>query len=505
MLILCPRAAAAALCLMGQAALLPTGGCQPDGTGWMPAAKAAYAQVVALRFSEAQQQIRTAAAAAAPAPLVLLLEDYIDFLRAVVDDQEATTRYFHQQTERRVGAVGQMEASSPWVRYAEAEIRLHRAALLGRVGSYFSAAQEVRRACLLLEDNRRQYPRFALNHKSLAIVMVLLGALPDEFRWAAELLSGLKGSVSGGIAALEELLAEPSAEARLFEEEIRVALAFLRLNFLEDADGAWRALQVPSWNARRNPLAAYSLAVVAMRAGRTDEAIRLLEGSPEGGAYYPFWQRYYLLGLLKMNRLDTDADQPLRHFVRHFAGESGRWEACQKIAWYHLLQGDEAGYHTWMGRIRTTRRPRTEQDQAAWREARQGPMPNATLLRARLLFDGGYYQRAYDLLAQTQAAAFSGDEALEYIYRRARTAHGLKRWDEAEQYYQQTIAQGAQSPAYYACQAALQLGLLYENTRRYEQAKAAFQTCLRLKPSMYRISLHAKAKAGLARLEDKRR
>jgi hypothetical protein len=193
----------------------------------------------------------------------------------------------------------------------------------------------------------------------------------------------------------------------------------------------------------------------------------------------------------------------LRHFMQYFTGETGRWDACRKVAWYHLLRGNEQGYRTWMERIRTAERPRTEQDLAAWREARERPVPDPALLRARLLFDGGYYRRAYEELLRYPEAAYTGDNALEYVYRRARIAHALKHWEEAERYYRLTIEKGAQNPIYYACQSALQLGLMYEHTNRCVQAKQAYRTCLHLKPQLYRVSLHAKAKAGLARLQGK--
>ncbi len=465
-----------------------------------PALQTIYRQITSLRLSEARQGIQTLRQSGPPTPVLYLLENYTDFAQALLDDQEASTRHFHQQTASRLQAIRRTSGASPWKRYAEAEMRLQQAVLLGKAGRYLTCAQETRRACALLDENRRQFPHFALNGKSIAIVRALLGALPDEFRWAAELLSGVRGSVSGGIGELERLLAEGAPETLFFEEEIRLAIALLRLNLLEDKEGAWRVLQGPRWNARQNPLAAYSLALVAARSGRNDEAIQLLEASPQGAPFHPFWQRYYLLGLLKLNRLAPDADEPLRRFARHFLGETGRWEACQKIAWHALLNGDTASYRLWMNRIATARRPHSEQDQAAWREAREGPMPDPTLLRARLLFDGGYYQRAYETLIQQPAHRYTGNLALEYTYRLARIAHALAHYDEAERYYRHTLEQGAQNPTYLACQSALQLGILYEQTQRCTLAKNAYQTCLRLKPQQYRISLHAKAKAGLDRL-----
>ncbi len=74
---------------------------------------------------------------------------------------------------------------------------------------------------------------------------------------------------------------------------------------------------------------------------------------------------------------------------------------------------------------------------------------------------------------------------------------------EALRYYQQTLDQGANEPWYFACNAALQMGLVYEEKRDYSSARNAFQRCLSLKPSDYSNSLHAQAKAGMSRCKNK--
>ncbi|MCS6930476.1 MAG: hypothetical protein NZM43_13385 [Saprospiraceae bacterium] len=470
---------------------------------WLNNVRVVYYQIISLRLTEAQAGLQQLHQCGTPPPVIYLLASYADFVRAMVDEQSVSIKYFHQKTERYIEALQHLSPSSPWTQYAEAEIRFQRAVLQAKTGAYFAAARQIWRVCSLLEENRRRFPHFALNQKSLAFIQAFMGALPEEFRWASTWLSGLVGSVTEGVGKLERLLAASSAEVRLFEEEIRLVIAFLRLNLLEDRQGAWQVLQCPGLDARQNPLAAYSLAVVAGRLGRNDEAIRLLEACPDGAPFYPFWQRYYLLGVLKMNRLDADADQPLRCFVRHFCGETGRWDACRKIAWYYLLHGDTLSYRMWMARIAAAKHPQTEQDRAAYYEARSEAIPNCTLLRARLLFDGGYFLRAYDILSRQPASSYSGEHYLEYVYRRARLAQALQRLNEAEYYYRQTLEYGRYSPLYYACYAALQLGVLCENARRCAEAKKYYYLCLRIRPHMYRLSLHAKAKAALARMQKK--
>jgi tetratricopeptide (TPR) repeat protein len=140
-------------------------------------------------------------------------------------------------------------------------------------------------------------------------------------------------------------------------------------------------------------------------------------------------------------------------------------------------------------------------DKNAQQEAESGIVPNLDLLRARLLFDGGYFQKGYQLLASQATDGFKGAHELEYFYRLGRLLHGMDRYEEALRHYQLTLDKGADSPWFYACNAALQMGIIYEGQGNRTQARAAYEHCLSLKPEEYRVGLHQKAKAGLSRLE----
>ncbi len=81
-----------------------------------------------------------------------------------------------------------------------------------------------------------------------------------------------------------------------------------------------------------------------------------------------------------------------------------------------------------------------------------------------------------------------------------RILHGLKRYSEAIASYQKSIALGKNAPFYFACNAALQTGMIYETLGKPEQAKEFFRLCLSMNPDDYRTSLHQAAKAGLSRI-----
>ena len=127
--------------------------------------------------------------------------------------------------------------------------------------------------------------------------------------------------------------------------------------------------------------------------------------------------------------------------------------------------------------------------------------PNLVLLKADLLFNGGYGQKALDLLSKHKTESFDGQkDKINYVYLKGRISQDM-RSEKAISYFKETIEIGRNKPYYFACNAALQIGLIYENRSMTSTAKRYYKICLSIKPSEYRSSLHAKAKAGLNRLK----
>jgi hypothetical protein len=125
-----------------------------------------------------------------------------------------------------------------------------------------------------------------------------------------------------------------------------------------------------------------------------------------------------MLGMAKLHRLDPDADLYLKSYLRQFKGRNYIKEAYQKLAWSQLVEGNVAGYLMNNANIIKYGRAIVDEDKAALREANAGQMPNIDLLKARLLYDGNYYQRSYQLLNSKKESDFNSvQERLEYNYR----------------------------------------------------------------------------------------
>ena len=468
-----------------------------------PIARQAYDHATSLRFGEAYAAMAQMKLEDPNNLIVLHIENYIDFFTLYIEEDEATYRQLKKNRDQRLDKVKAGDRSSPYYLFVQADIRLQWALARLRFEDYLGAFTEVSKAHRLLKENEELFPDFMPNKKDLGILHAMVGTIPDSYKWGVKLLGGLEGTIAQGKKEVEEVLAYAQKNDFIFKEETVVLYAYLLLHLDNKEEEAWRAIAGSTLRPEENPMHCFVMANIAMRTGRNNQAIQLLEHRLQGNAFFPFPYLDYMLGLAKLRRLDRDANPHFQRFIAHYQGRNFIKEAYQKMAWQELVKGNPEGYQRYMKACLAKGYAVAGGDKNAQQEAEQGAAPDLSLLKARLLFDGGYFQKGYQALAARQPDSFTyPDGQLEYCYRMGRLLHGLRRYDEALNYYQFTIEKGAEAPHFYACNAALQMGLIYESKGQLSRARQAFERCLSLSPEEYRTGLHQKAKSGLARLED---
>ncbi|MCC6279247.1 MAG: hypothetical protein IT262_01505 [Saprospiraceae bacterium] len=469
-----------------------------------PTAKTAYQHALSLRLKESRVLIDQMKRNEPDNLMAVYVENYLDFVTVFANDNETEYRRLSKNMDSRLDKISRGDRQSPYYLYTQAEIRLQWAILRIRFSDFMSGASDVKQAYALLELNQKKYPDFIANKKSLGLLHAMIGNVPDDYKWVVRGLGGMSGTTDQGLNELQEVLTYARRHEFIFEDEAVVTYAFLQLYLNNKPALAWETIKNSKLNPATNPLAAFAQATIAMRAEQNDEAVRMLQNFPSGSNYHELYQRHYMLGLAKLRRLDGDANLPLELFLKQYGGANGVKECYQKLAWFNLIQGNQQAYYHNIKMVREKGANNSEPDKAALQEANSAEIPDIRLIKARLLFDGGYYQRAYDLLKNAGADYSTNRKlSLEYTYRLGRIAHKMGKSPEAIRFYQQTLDNGAKESWYFACNAALQIGLVLEEKRDYSGARSAFQRCLGLRPKEYANSLHAQAKAGLSRCNNK--
>jgi len=239
-----------------------------------------------------------------------------------------------------------------------------------------------------------------------------------------------------------------------------------------------------------------------IRYGQNDLALKLLKSLPQSPDYFPFYYLRYLKGDCYLRKLEPDsATLSFRYFLKHFKGLNYIKDAWRKRAWAALLQNRPKEYQQFMDSTKVYGVAEVGADKEALREASSGITPNTNLLRARLLFDGGYYGRARTILDTMNTSLLTKEEQTERIYRFSRIAHRQRNIPLAKKEYRLVLVMGSLSPRYFAANAALKLGEIYESEDSLTLAKSFYEKCLVLNFDEYRNSIRGKAREALSRIQ----
>jgi tetratricopeptide (TPR) repeat protein len=288
--------------------------------------------------------------------------------------------------------------------------------------------------------------------------------------------------------------------------ETAFLLTFVTLNLSADIPAALDIVEKfhsspLSSTLNESPLLIYAFATIYSRAGENDKAIKLLTDCPRTADRYPFHYLNYMLGIAKLNRLDADACYPLLNFLGNFKGKNYIRSAYMHLAWYYLNQNKPLQYSIYLERIKLRGNDQVDNDREALKFTNKNIKPDLPLLRARLLSDGGYYARAIHELEGYKTS--DNKCSLEYTYRLGRIYHNWGKVDEAIPYYKETIQNGDKLPYYFAANASLQLGIIYEKRNDFAEAKLYYSKVLDMDFDEYQFSISNKAQAGLNRIKGK--
>jgi hypothetical protein len=458
----------------------------------------AYNLVQALRFDEAKALLLKEKNENPGNLISIFVENYIDIISVYISEDESLFDALEANQQKRLVQLKKGDAASPYYLYTQAEVLIQWAFARLKFGEYLNAFTEVKKAYGLLEDNQKKFPGFIANKKSIGILHCLVGAIPDQYKWGANVM-GMQGTIQQGLSEIRAIIDYSKTNDFIFIQETYLYYAFLSLYLQKDDATAWNI--VKNLDTKTNLINTFSVSSIAMRTGRNDIAVNVLQNRPTGSQYFNYPYLDFMLGLAKLRKLDTDANVYFEKFIKSFQGKNYIKEAYQKLAWHALIHNNTSKYYEYMNLVKTKGDAVIDDDKQALYEAEQGKKPDVTLLKSRILFDGGYYKDALKLLEGKSVNDFSdAKDKTEFTYRAARIYHAGGDSEKAKGFYAATIKNGESLQYYFAASSALQLGLIYEKEKNNEKAKYYFKKCIDMPNTEYKTSLDSQAKAGLNRI-----
>lgn len=469
---------------------------------WTPGCTQAWEQVSRLNFREAEAFIRQEKTRRPSNLIPYYIQSQTDFLKAFVYEDENALAVLKKQNEIKIRMLENRQEASPYQRFCIAEMYLQLTVARIRFREFIGAAYDVRKAFKLLEENQRIYPDFLPNLRGLGLIHAAVGAVPKNYQWMAGVL-GLRGSIRQGLDELQRLYkaTRSTADLTFMKEETIVMLTFLEINLDQKKNiNMTRQRFQDVQEIRQKPLLLFAKSNLHAAVAENDSVILLLNSRQVSAAKLPYL--CYMEGNARLHQLDRKAETCYLDYLKSHTGTSYRASSLQRLAWSHFVHGDVSSYRHYVSQIPTRATgEQADEDKAAMKEAREGVLPNATLLKARLLFDGGYYQQALGELAAHPLSDFPFlKDKLEFTYRFARIMDKTGNMEKAIEYYTLTLKNGANQPYYFAANSALLLGQLYEAKENRKKAIEYYKITLSLRSHEFQNSIDQKAKSGLNRL-----
>jgi hypothetical protein len=463
----------------------------------------AYSLVTSLRFQEAYQILNKIKKANPDNQAALIVEDYIDLLALLVSEDQKLLKKLAENKSIRLNKLENFgNKQSPYYLFLQAEVYMHWAAIDMRFGNYFTSLNGAYKAYNLLIQNKKLFPNFVPNLKNLGLIHVLVGAIPDKYKRGLTFITGIEGDIGKGLSEIQTVLNYSKNNKFIFEQETKILYAFLLMHIANEPENAWNKISNDKINYNEEPLMAYIYANAAYRSKNNDECINILENRTYDSRFYPFHTAKLLLGRAKLNKLDSDANIYLEAFIKNHQGQSMIKEAHLLLFWYYTIFENSQKANLHKQAVLNDGESVLESDKSAIQEIKLNKNITKSLLKARLLFDGSYFEKSLQELdkinlEQLKIKAIN----LEYLYRKARIFQQMNKDNEAIKIYKLVVQHGKTEPYYFACNAALQIAQIFEKQKNTAQAKIYFNECLKIDPPVYQNSLHSKAKSGIIRLK----
>lgn len=469
---------------------------------YSPQCQKAYEYYMALRFSEGNAAISIEMKIHPRNLMAVYIANYADCMLLLFNgDPKDYDKYYHH-LDKRQDLLSLGNDASPWYRLTKAALYMQWAFIHVRMGENFKAATTFRKSYLLLKENKKLFPDFDYNDIFLGVEEAVVGTVPDDYRWIATVF-GMKGDVKRGVAKVDAFYKKHTPEDPLYYDALLFDV-YLKFYMMSQQEDAWAMVNSATYPSQNNLLFSFVKANIALNYRKAEDALTTITQMQQIAGYSSIPAFDYEMGNALIHKADNSAFNYYKKFVANYRGNLFVKDAYYKMACIQYADGHfkEADY--FREKIGQFGSRNVDADRRASRFSEEKKWPNAILLKASWLIDGGYYNKAYTLLAAYREADFATmPEVAEYNLRMGRIHDELGDDNKALQYYNRSIYVGKSGREYYAARASLQCAFIYEKLGNRQQALSHYNLCLEMPVQDYKNAIKQQAKAGINRLSIK--
>ncbi len=358
-------------------------------------------------------------------------------------------------------------------------------------GSIFSGMRKGFSAYKNVYKNLDHFPDFKPSLKMDGFFNSAISNLPPFVKWAASFF-GVSGDLDYGFSLLRENYQSQknikgiNAEAALF--------IILTAKINKTPEIVYDFSKSLDTNISQTFIHSYFRANIAYRIGKNEEALTTMESMNISSTPFADIIYNYMYGKILLRKLDPSAGYYLSRYLSNLEKKEYLKEMNYNLALYYLISGDTLQYLDQCELVREIGMDINERDREALYDANLDYFPDVNLVKSRLLLDGGYisdYSKEISKFNYNESHILG--HQLEYLFLQARYNSMINNNELAIEQFEEVINLGQDTDYYFACESALRLGNIYEETGELAIAKKYYDKSVKLYKKEYYEYIEDKA------------
>lgn len=413
-------------------------------------------------------------------------------------DDEEYEAFLNNYGKRREIMDGKFE-DSPYYLMCKSEMdiqasvfRIMHGSVFGGIGKAYSGYKAVYR-------NLDGYPDFKPGLMLDGFFNVAMSNLPPFVKGAASIL-GISSDLSYGIKTLNDVYQSQKNIKGANAESALFVIFAAKIN--KTPEMVYDLTQSYDKKIQDLFLLKYFTANIAYRTGRNEQSLATLSTLQHENSPYAKLLYDYMMGKALLRKLDGRAGHYMDQFLNHLRRKEYFKEMTYRMALFYLINGNRDQYHVLCDLVIEKGSDINERDREALYDASLDYEPDINLVKARLLIDGGYLGRFEQAIKDFEAHLRNElPYRLEYRFLKGRYARIVDDTPDAINHYKWVIDNGRDEDYSFACEAALNLGEIFEAAGKYDYAKKYYKLSADLYKNRYYEYIGAGADKALARIK----
>lgn len=430
------------------------------------------------------------------------LLNYTDVVECIITGEKYRYELLLEAYEDRLDKIEDLNTSSPYHLFIISEMKLQMAFTRLYFEDKTSAFWLMRSAYKQTKENLNKYPGFKPSRKTLGILEILIGSVPQEYQWITN-LSGFKGTTTHGIKILDNVIEKDTT----FNKEAQLIKWLTQFHLLKK-DPIQQLKSVDAFYNldRENLLVAFIYSSMLTKQGRNEESLAILNRIPEGNDYVKF-------DYINSMRADcylykgeyNKAIINFQQFLKHYKGQHYIKSAYFKLSIAYWIQDNYTLSDKYRNKTINEGVANFDSDKKAFKYANQNIELHKTLLKSQLYYDGGYYDKTLSLLNNTDVGDFPNlNHKIEYFYRKGRTYQKIRFYDKATRHFISAInSSTSDNNLYFAPNSCLQLGFIFIDKKEFDSARLYLKKASSYSGHEYESSINSAAKKALKSIPSK--